>query len=176
MNRIISANINGFVFQIDEVAYDRLKQYLESLRIRITEKEVYDDIENRIAELFSHFLNTGTPAIFLNQVEEVIAQVGSAEELGDAMDRVDAESGGANAGAEGGDFAGSTGGSGGDGKRLYRNEDNVVVYGVCSGIAAYFGWDPVFVRAAFGVLAFASFGTVILACVMRFLLHHFNNQ
>jgi phage shock protein PspC (stress-responsive transcriptional regulator) len=165
MNRIISANINGFVFQIDEVAYDRLKQYLESLRIRITEKEVYDDIENRIAELFSHFLNSGTPAIFLNQVEEVIAQVGSAEELGDAMDRVDAESGGSNAGAEGAEFVGSTGGSGGDGKRLYRNEDDVVVYGVCSGIAAYFGWDPVFVRAAFGVLAFASFGTVILVYV-----------
>ena len=94
MNRIISANINGFVFQIDEVAYDRLKQYLESLRIRITEKEVYDDIENRIAELFSHFLNSGTPAIFLNQVEEVIAQVGSAEELVDAMYSVDAEYGG----------------------------------------------------------------------------------
>ena len=165
MNRIISANINGFVFQIDEVAYDRLKQYLESLRIRITEKEVYDDIENRIAELFSHFLNTGTPAIFLNQVEEVIAQVGSAEELGDAMDREDAELGGLNAGAEGAEFAGSTGGSGGDGKRLYRNEDDMVVYGVCSGIAAYFGWDPVFVRAAFGVLAFASFGTVILVYV-----------
>jgi phage shock protein PspC (stress-responsive transcriptional regulator) len=98
-------------------------------------------------------------------VEEVIAQVGSAEELGDAMDRVDAESGGSNAGAEGAEFAGSTGGSGGDGKRLYRNEDDVVVYGVCSGIAAYFGWDPVFVRAAFGVLAFASFGTVILVYV-----------
>ena len=89
MNRIISANINGFVFQIDELAYDRLKQYLESLRLRITEKEVYDDIENRIAELFSHLLNTGTPAIFLNHVEDVIAQVGSAEELGDAMDSVD---------------------------------------------------------------------------------------
>jgi phage shock protein PspC (stress-responsive transcriptional regulator) len=81
------------------------------------------------------------------------------------MDRVDAESGGSNAGAEGAEFVGSTGGSGGDGKRLYRNEDDMVVYGVCSGIAAYFGWDPVFVRAAFGVLAFASFGTVILVYV-----------
>ncbi|MBM3937586.1 MAG: PspC family transcriptional regulator, partial [Sphingomonadales bacterium] len=89
MNRIISANINGFVFQIDEVAYDQLKQYLESLRLRITEKEVYDDIENRIAELFSHMLNSGTEAIFINHVEDVIAQIGSAEELGDAMDSAD---------------------------------------------------------------------------------------
>ena len=171
MNRIISANINGFVFQIDELAYDRLKQYLESLRLRITEKEVYDDIENRIAELFSHFLNSGTPAIFLNQVEEVIAQVGSAEELGDAMDSVDRDgaaegeafTSGTASGAASATASGHAGG--GHAKRLYRNEDDVVVYGVCSGIAAYFGWDPVFVRAIFGVLAVASFGTVILVYV-----------
>jgi phage shock protein PspC (stress-responsive transcriptional regulator) len=167
MNRIISANINGFVFQIDELAYDRLKQYLESLRLRITEKEVYDDIENRIAELFSHLLNTGTPAIFLNHVEDVIAQVGSAEELGDAMDSVDrdgaAEGEAFTSGAASGAASGHAGG--GHAKRLYRNEDDVVVYGVCSGIAAYFGWDPVFVRAIFGVLAVASFGTVILVYV-----------
>ena len=171
MNRIISANINGFVFQIDELAYDRLKQYLESLRLRITEKEVYDDIENRIAELFSHLLNTGTPAIFLNHVEDVIAQVGSAEELGDAMDSVDRDgaaegeafTSGAASGAASASASGHAGG--GHAKRLYRNEDDVVVYGVCSGIAAYFGWDPVFVRAIFGVLAVASFGTVILVYV-----------
>lgn len=171
MNRIISANINGFVFQIDELAYDRLKQYLESLRLRITEKEVYDDIENRIAELFSHLLNTGTPAIFLNHVEDVIAQVGSAEELGDAMDSVDRDgasegeafTSGTASGAASASASGHAGG--GHAKRLYRNEDDVVVYGVCSGIAAYFGWDPVFVRAIFGVLAVASFGTVILVYV-----------
>ena len=171
MNRIISANINGFVFQIDELAYDRLKQYLESLRLRITEKEVYDDIENRIAELFSHLLNTGTPAIFLNHVEDVIAQVGSAEELGDAMDSVDrdgaAEGEAFTSGAASASASASASGhaGGGHAKRLYRNEDDVVVYGVCSGIAAYFGWDPVFVRAIFGVLAIASFGTVILVYV-----------
>jgi phage shock protein PspC (stress-responsive transcriptional regulator) len=171
MNRIISANINGFVFQIDELAYDRLKQYLESLRLRITEKEVYDDIENRIAELFSHLLNTGTPAIFLNHVEDVIAQVGSAEELGDAMDSVDrdgaAEGEAFTSGAASASASASASGhaGGGHAKRLYRNEDDVVVYGVCSGIAAYFGWDPVFVRAIFGVLAVASFGTVILVYV-----------
>lgn len=168
MNRIISANINGFVFQIDEVAYDRLKQYLESLSERIGEREVYDDIENRIAELFSHYLNSGTPAIFLEHVEAVIVQVGSAEELGAAMD-AESYSEGANAEgiAEGGMRSAGMGGVEVDsaGKRLFRNEDDMRVYGVCSGIAAYFGWDPVFVRAVFGVLALASFGTVILVYV-----------
>ena len=176
MNRIISANINGFVFQIDELAYDRLKQYLESLRLRITEKEVYDDIENRIAELFSHLLNTGTPAIFLNHVEDVIAQVGSAEELGDAMDSVDrdgaAEGEAFTSGAASASASASASGhaGGGHAKRLYRNEDDVVVDGVCSGIAAYFGWDPVFVRAVSGILAIASFGTVILVYIFLMII------
>ena len=182
MNRIISANINGFVFQIDEIAYDRLKQYLESLRLRITEKEVYDDIENRIAELFSHMLNSGTPAIFINQVEDVIAQVGSAEQLGDAMDNSDTEgTDSTNGGAGTNGAAGKNGNEesrasgepnmyGKDGKRLYRNEDDVVVYGVCSGIAAYFGWDPVFVRAVSGILAIASFGTVILVYIFLMII------
>ena len=46
----------------------------------------------------------------------------------------------------------------------------MVVYGVCSGIAAYFGWDPVFVRAIFGVLAVASFGTVILVYIFLMII------
>ena len=174
MNRIISANINGFVFQIDELAYDRLKQYLESLRLRITEKEVYDDIENRIAELFSHLLISGTPAIFINHVEDVIAQVGSAEELGDAMDSVDREGSkegdGAASASNSASASSQAGGGGEHAKRLYRNEDDVVVYGVCSGIAAYFGWDPVFVRAVSGILAVASFGTVILVYIFLMII------
>jgi phage shock protein PspC (stress-responsive transcriptional regulator) len=172
MNRIISANINGFVFQIDELAYDRLKQYLESLRLRITEKEVYDDIENRIAELFSHLLISGTPAIFINHVEDVIAQVGSAEELGDAMDSVDREGSteGEGAASASNSTSNSSQAGGEHAKRLYRNEDDVVVYGVCSGIAAYFGWDPVFVRAVSGILAVASFGTVILVYIFLMII------
>ncbi len=35
------------------------------------------------------------------------------------------------------------------GKRLYRDENNKILGGVCSGIAAYFGIDPVFVRILF---------------------------
>ena len=35
------------------------------------------------------------------------------------------------------------------GKRLYRDENNKILGGVCSGIAAYFGIDPVIVRVLF---------------------------
>ena len=40
-------------------------------------------------------------------------------------------------------------------KKLYRNPDDVIIAGVCSGLAAYFGIDPVAVRLAFFVAIFA---------------------
>ena len=39
------------------------------------------------------------------------------------------------------------------GERLYRNENNKVIAGVCGGIAAYFGIDPLIVRILFVVFA-----------------------
>jgi len=38
--------------------------------------------------------------------------------------------------------------------RLTRNSSNKVVVGVCSGLARYFGADPVIVRLAFVIFAF----------------------
>lgn len=40
--------------------------------------------------------------------------------------------------------------------RLMRSESDKMIAGVCGGIAAYLGVDPVFVRLAFLVLLFAS--------------------
>ena len=37
-----------------------------------------------------------------------------------------------------------------------------MVFGVCGGIAEYFGWDPTLVRVIFIVLTFAGIGSPIL--------------
>jgi phage shock protein PspC (stress-responsive transcriptional regulator) len=52
-------------------------------------------------------------------------------------------------------------------KRLYRDPDNKVIGGVCSGIAAYFGWDVTIVRILFILLSlpFVWDGTFILHAV-----------
>ncbi|MFN5890450.1 MAG: PspC domain-containing protein, partial [Bacteroidota bacterium] len=81
MNKILNANINGFVFPIDEGAYEQLKMYLDQLRSGIQDAEVYQDIENRIAELFNYKLKTGKQAIFESDVNDIILQVGSVDEL-----------------------------------------------------------------------------------------------
>jgi phage shock protein PspC (stress-responsive transcriptional regulator) len=53
------------------------------------------------------------------------------------------------------------------GKRLFRDEEDKVVSGVCSGIAAYFGiQDPVWIRLAFVLLTFISGGFWVVSYII----------
>ncbi len=156
MNKIINANINGFVFPIDEVAYEQLKMYLDQLRRGIQDAEVYQDIENRIAELFNYKLKTGKQAIFESDVNDIILQVGSVDELVDAereadekpSDRPQSRDESANSALL-------------PERRLFRDEDNKWILGVCAGIAAYLQWDSKWVRLGFLVLLPVTAGTII---------------
>jgi len=46
--------------------------------------------------------------------------------------------------------------------RFHLDRANAKFLGVCSGIAAHFDWDPMWVRAAFVVGTLAGFGSAIL--------------
>ena len=50
-------------------------------------------------------------------------------------------------------------------RRLYRRSTDRVLAGVCGGLAAYFGIDPILVRLAFVLLAFLG-GASILAYIV----------
>jgi phage shock protein PspC (stress-responsive transcriptional regulator) len=46
--------------------------------------------------------------------------------------------------------------------KLRKSTTDKMVFGVCGGIAEYFGWDPTLVRVIFIVLTFAGIGSPIL--------------
>lgn len=50
-----------------------------------------------------------------------------------------------------------------DPKRLYKDNKNGKIFGVCSGLADYFGVDVTLIRLVALVLIFMSAGTAILA-------------
>ena len=59
--------------------------------------------------------------------------------------------------------------SGGLSRKFRKDRQNGMMLGVCSGIARYFGWDPLVVRLAFvlgTVLGFGSFIIVYLAIAL----------
>lgn len=156
MNRIINININGIVFHVDESAYERLKNYLDALKnyFQNTEgkDEILSDIESRIGEMLQQDLKGSKEVILMADVERVIAAMGMPEDLGFTNEKENTA--GSNTYTQyepQGDRV----------KRLYRNIDQKVLGGVCSGIAAYFNIDSLWIRILF-LIAFFGFGTGLL--------------
>ena len=157
MNKILTINLGGFPYTIDDDAYELLNRYLDSIRRHFkanqSYQEIISDIESRLAEIFGEKLGSRT-IISTADVTAAIAIMGKPEEFGaEPTDEQTANTAGAT-------------GSAYDkfrqeyrtGKRLFRDPDDKVFGGVCSGVAAYFGvQDPLWVRIGFAV-AFFSFG------------------
>ena len=146
MKKVININFQGRVVPIEEIAYDILKQYVESLRRYFANEEgrdeIINDIESRIAELFAETLKKGSTCITDEDVNNIIKSMGRPEDFDDEEAKVHSQLGGnpmdeTNYTKETFSFSS---------RRLYRDENNKVLGGVCSGIANYFGIDPLIVR------------------------------
>lgn len=132
MKKTININLAGFVFYIDEDAYEELQKYLKNIKTYLgnTEgrEEIIDDIESRIAELFSE---KQKQVITLIEVSEVIEVMGQPE---DYMSEDETE--------QKTSYKSSN-------KRLYRDPDSTVLGGVCSGIGHYLSIDAIWIRLIF---------------------------
>src|SRR4051812_35385181 len=85
MKKVININFQGRVIPIEESAYEMLKQYVESLRRFFANEEgrdeIINDIEGRIAELFSETLKRGGTCITDEDVNAIIASMGRPEDF-----------------------------------------------------------------------------------------------
>lgn len=136
MNKIISITIGNLKFDIEEVAYSKLDHYLNSIRKIFTEypdqKELIQDIEARIAEKFSQ---NPQELITEKDVNELISTLGKPEDFKEFKDNNDSTTASHSQPTE-------------EIKKLYRNSDDTILFGVCSGIGAYFNIDPIIIRIA----------------------------
>ncbi len=148
MNKVFTVNLGGYPFTIDEDAFEYLDKYLKAIHQHFRGGDGYEeitgDIESRLAELFQESLGN-RPIVTIKDIKYAISTMGSPEEFG--ADPLEGEPGSYGKS----DFSIKTG------KRLFRDPEDEVVAGVCSGIAAYFGiTDPLWVRIAF--IAFTMLG------------------
>ena len=85
MKKTLTVNLGGTVYHIDEDAYKLLDTYLSNLRIHFCREEgaeeIVHDMELRISELFTDRLRDGKQVITIEDVEEIIAQMGKPEDL-----------------------------------------------------------------------------------------------
>ena len=160
MNKVININFQGRILPIEEQSYDVLKQYIESLRVYFANEEgrdeIINDIECRVAELCDERLKKGTLCITQEDMNLIITSIGRPADF-EAQDGFEqSTTSSANSANDGRQQNGNQNTTdhtnsnfyrnGNIPKRLYRDEQNKVLGGVCSGIANYFVIEPWIVR------------------------------
>ncbi|HUS00657.1 MAG TPA: PspC domain-containing protein, partial [Chitinophagaceae bacterium] len=162
MKKVININFQGRVVPIEETSYDLLKQYTDSLRIYFANEEgrdeIINDIESRIGELFQERIKNGATCITDDDVNGIINNIGRPQDLADADNATGSSSYAKTEQSEGTyqQTAFVTG------KRLYRDANNKILGGVCSGIAAYFNIEPIIVRLVFIFSGIGFFAYILL--------------
>jgi len=147
MKTTFSVNLGNRVYNIDDDAYMRLKEYLEHIESYFSDgkerEDIISDIELRISELFSERLGATKQVITLHDVDEIIAIMGDPQVISGGKATSDKT------------YEGRTGS-----RRIYRDPDDRMIGGVCAGLAGYTNIDPVIMRLIFVVLLFMGIGAL----------------
>ena len=164
MNKVITINLNGNAYPIEESGYEALRAYLEhaarTLEGNPDKDEILADIEQAIADKFRAMLGPHKTVVNPMEVEKTIAEMGPVAD-GSAPSGQEPS-----AGANTKENAGTAPSEASSPRRLYCIQDGAVIGGVCNGLAAYLGKDVVIVRLIFAFLAFITGGTWILVYII----------
>jgi len=169
MKKVININFQGRVTPIEETAYDVLKQYVESLRQFFANEEgkdeIINDIESRIAELFTERLKNGITCITDDDVESIIAGMGRPEDF----ENEDNNAANIDNNYQKNSYHANTESSKSRGS-LYRDINDKILGGVCGGLAAYFKIDPSIIRVIFVVFTFSGGAGILLYILLWIIL------
>ena len=160
MNKTININLGGFFFHIDEVAYDKLKRYLESISKSLSDdpqgkNEIIADIEARISELLSEKITDTRQVVNEADIDNIISIMGQPEDYAETEEMYNTSSQ-------------SYQRNNTSLKKLFRDGDDKFLGGVASGIGHYFNVDTIWIRLLFILFAFS--GTTILIYIILWIL------
>ncbi|MDR1810522.1 MAG: PspC domain-containing protein [Prevotella sp.] len=148
MKPTIKVSIGGMAFNLENDAYQLIEDYLKKLNTRFENnpegKEIIADVEYRIAELLQMRQNGKNGAVTAADADGIISIMGNPTDFdGEQAEEASCPP------KEKTQKSGLQ-------KRLYRNPDNKVFAGVCSGLGSYFNIDPVIIRILFIALLLTS--------------------
>ena len=154
MKKTIHVNIGGMPFVLDEDAYDVLKRYLSEIEIRldgVDDQETMQDIETRIADIFSSAISPRMQVVDPALVKRAMAVIGPAQEFGEPRRSMPGREQTCVRNDE---------------KHLYRRDR--VVGGVCGGIAEYSSLDATLLRVLMAL--FIVFGVGLLVYLVMWIV------
>jgi phage shock protein PspC (stress-responsive transcriptional regulator) len=147
MERVVTVNLNGNSYSLEEPAYEALRAYLDRADAALTanpdKSEILRDLEQAIAEKSSTHLSSHKSVVTGPEMTQVL------EEMGPVMGEQDSQP--ENPQATDPPL-----------KRLYRIRDRAWIAGICTGLSAYLDIDVVIVRLAAVILGFITGGWAFL--------------
>ncbi len=155
MKKAVNINLGGIIFHIDEDAYEHLKKYLSLIEQRLGDnpeaKEIINDIELRIAELLQERISQKKQSIDISDVEYIISVMGNPEDVTDNEVSASTDREKKRYWYQ---------------KKMYRDPDNAIIGGVCSGLGAFFQIDPVILRIIFLALLFFGGFSIVMYLIL----------
>lgn len=163
MNKTVTINISGIVFNIEEDAYETLKSYLGKIKMHFQREEgaeeIVADIEARLAEILKTKIHAGKQVLVTADINEAITIMGQPEDFAETNS---SGQGQAHSHAQQNYYGNRR-------RRVFRDPDNQVLGGVCSGIGSYFDIDPLWIRLAL-VIMFFGFGSGFLLYIVLWII------
>lgn len=160
MQKVISINLNGNAYHLEEGGYDALRAYLDGAAALLADNpdraEILADLEQAIAEKCSSYLAPHKTVVTAPEVDRIIADMGPVRDP-DAPETHAAAAGETREEKRESAHAAP--------KRLYQIREGAVLTGVCNGLAAYFNVDVTIVRLVFIVLAVLTKGLWVLVYI-----------
>jgi len=153
MKEITRIHLAKTPFSVEVDAKKSLEQYLDSIQKNMhAEPEAMREIEARMVELLAERGVSKDGVISHDDILVVQQQMGEPQDFadGEMPETVDTAETNANKPT----------------KRLMRDPDNAILGGVCAGIAAYWGINPLWVRLLFIFSPFITFGTSLLIYIV----------
>ena len=162
MQKVISINLNGNAYRLDESGYDTLREYLARAETQLEGNpdrgEIVSDLEQAIADKFQRYLGPHKNVVTAAEIDQIVAEMGPVDTAGGENSEPATDATGA---AEQQDHAKDAAP-----RRLYRIPAGAMIAGVCTGTAAYLKIDVAVVRIVFVLAAFLTKGAGIIAYVI----------
>ena len=157
MKEITRIHLAKTAFSIEIEAKSSLEKYLNSIQKNMhAESEAMREIEARMVEILAERGVMKEGVISVDDVLAIQKQMGESRDFADGDGPVDDDLDGDHLESK-------------PEKQLMRDTDNAIIGGVCSGVAAYFNINPLWVRLIAIVSPFVTFGTSVLIYVVMWL-------
>jgi phage shock protein PspC (stress-responsive transcriptional regulator) len=149
MEPVVTVNLGGNAYQLDQSAHEALRVYLEraaaSLANNPDKTEILHDLEQAIADKCSAYLSAYKNVVSASEMQAIIAQMGPVEGAAEEAPRAEQTY---TPRAE---------------RKLHRIRDAHSVTGVSAGLAAYFDVDVNLIRVLWVIGALFTSGFAIIA-------------